>query len=119
VSNKVKKYNKITWAKAKLRNASIQWPPGNEAIKRSRIERGVYQCADCKQPFKRNQIHKDHKNPVVDVEKGFTTLDEWVDRLLVDVEGYQILCEQCHNNKSSLENEMRKYYKKKQKKKKK
>jgi hypothetical protein len=51
----------------------------------------------------------DHVDPVVDPIKGYTTLDEYAERMLPDHHsGYQCLCLDCHSEKTKGENEIRK-----------
>lgn len=110
--------NRVTWVKAKLRNASIQWPAKTEAFRRVRIERGLYKCQECNTVMERRKLQADHREPVVAIEKGWTNFDDYINRLFCDVEGYNILCETCHENKTTLENSLRTHYKKLAKKKK-
>jgi len=117
---KIKKEFKLpkieSWLRIKLRRISLQWPARTEALRKSRIERGIYQCSTCKGKFKANQVHVDHIEAVIPMSGYFTNWDEYIKRLFVDVSGLQILCQQCHSNKTELENSMRKFYRKKRKK---
>lgn len=71
----------------------------------ARKSRGNYECAACKQLFKRQEIHLDHITPVVDPHTGFTTWDDYIARLF---EGeLQALCLTCHYEKSKQENIIR------------
>jgi len=95
-----------------LRKYWLRWPARQNAIKQARIERGSYQCNICKQiGFKRQDLHVDHIDPVVNVEDGFTTLDEFVSRLYVEENQLQATCHQCHELKTLTENQMRKFHK--------
>lgn len=96
-----------------LRRASYKWPPRNEALKTARIERGLYKCNACSNSFGRKEIKIDHIEPVVDPLKGFQTWDEYINRMFCQKEGFQILCEPCHNIKSDIEKKIRKEIKKK------
>lgn len=96
-----------------LRRASYRWPARSQALKSARIERGLYLCANCKNTFKNKEIKIDHINPVVDIKTGFNGFDDFIDRLLCDADGLQILCSNCHDNKTAVEREIRKKYKKK------
>lgn len=100
-----------------LRKAWLRWPARQNVIKTARVERGSYQCNICKQVgFKRTDLQIDHINPVVNIEEGFTTLDEFVSRLYVEEEFLQAACRPCHEQKSLIENKMRKFYKTRKKK---
>lgn len=96
-----------TFVKNTLRRASLRWPPRNEAIKAARIERGLYQCAMCKNGFKRDQVHLDHIYPVVSLSEGYVDWNEYIARLLVKSEGFQVLCSTCHTYKTSVEDKTR------------
>lgn len=100
--------NRNSWVKAKLRNASIQWPAKTEAKRLARVSRGIYKCAMCQEArFREKEIQLDHIKPVVGIKEGFTTWDQYIERLLPDVQGYQVLCLSCHSIKTDLENKMR------------
>jgi len=55
-----------------------------------------------------NNVLVDHRDPVVDPVRGFTTWDELVDRLFVEADGLQVLCFECHANKTADERQVRK-----------
>ena len=98
-----------------LRRATYRWPPRGEALKCSRKERGLYKCASCEEFFKNKEICLDHIVPVVDPKTGFTTWDDYIEKMFPEKEGFQVLCRRCHDVKTGLEDEMRKYYNKKRK----
>lgn len=103
-----------------LRRSWLRWTARQNVIKAARVERGSYQCNICKQVgFKRQQLHIDHISPVVDIEDGFTTLDEYVSRLYVNEDQLQAVCHLCHEIKTSVENKMRNFHKSNVRKKKK
>lgn len=93
-----------------LRRASYRWKPRGEALKKSRLERGLYQCNSCKELFKQTDICLDHIFPVVNPKIGFTNWDDYIDRMFPETEGFQVLCKLCHDVKTKLEDEMRKIY---------
>lgn len=107
---------RTSFVKHVLRQASLRWPARNDALKAARVERGFYQCATCKDRFKREQVHLDHIEPVVSVKEGYTDLMSWINRLLVDVDGFQVLCEQCHSQKTFCEDTLRAHYNQERKK---
>lgn len=128
--NKNKTYkqpNRINWVKTVLRNASKKWPARNQAIKEANIERGIHICKICNTKIKRRKFHLDHKEPVIPIQgavkhpirKDEDDLNVFVERLLCDLENWQVLCIKCHESKTEIETEMRSFYKKKQKGKKK
>lgn len=106
-----------------LRSASNRWGPKFEVVKEARVERGVYLCAGYKkrphrvpaslppQPGKSKRlknVYVDHIHPVVDPKKGFTTFDEFIERLFVEKDALQLLCLECHTRKTADEKELRK-----------
>lgn len=108
---KLKKYNKKTFVTAALRRASLRWPPRNEALKRARVDRGLYKCAVCKNTFKKTEIHIDHILPIINPALGFIGWDDFIERLFCDVDSFQILCKMDHEVKTMMEDEMRKHWK--------
>lgn len=90
-----------------LRRATYRWAPRNQALVLARVERGLYQCAMCKEQFKKEEIAIDHIDPVVSTKEGWTNWNDYVQRMLPPVEGFQILCEQCHDSKTSCEDAIR------------
>lgn len=100
------------WLKQKLRRLSYQWPEMREATSKARVERGKYKCAGCGGIFGPKEINRDHIEPVDDPHTGFTTWDNYIERLFCAADGIQILCsETCHKYKSSREQEIRKQVK--------
>lgn len=118
--SKKKVPNRNSFVKAKLRQASLQWKPRNEALKLARVDRGLYRCAMCKELFKNGNFQLDHENPVVplDVDWDYGDIDwnVYIPRLLAYVEGWQVLCSTCHDSKTAIENQMRIKFKEKNKK---
>lgn len=107
-----KLFNKKAFVIAILRRGTYKYPPRNECLKKSRVDRNQYQCNHCKLLFTRKEVHIDHINPVVKIS-GFTTWDEYIDRMYPDESGFQTLCVSCHDNKTIKENEQRNTFKKK------
>ena len=111
-SERKKTPNHRHWLTNKLRRLSYQWPPRKEAIKRARLERGIYKCAICEGKFGPKEIQLDHKIPVVDEEVGFVDWNTYIERLFCDVDNFQVLCKPCHETKTFFEQEIRKQVKK-------
>ena len=113
-SKKVPSKRAANWAKAVLRRASVKWWAAGQALKdayvRTEGRSFIYECAKCKKEFKRKEIHRDHIDPVVplDKSKDELTMDEYCARLLPNPLGYQILCIECHGKKTDEENSKRK-----------
>lgn len=95
----------------KLRSMALRWPARNEVFKRIRTDRGKYNCESCGQTFKREGIHVDHIDPVVDIKLGFVDWNSYIERLFCDELGLQGLCVPCHEAKTMQEDQMREYYK--------
>jgi hypothetical protein len=98
-----------------LRKASRFWPPSIAALGLAEVPGSKpkrFKCASCSKEFERSEVHRDHKNPVVDPVSGFTTWDNYIGRLLCDKDGYQILCIACHDTKTQTENKQRRKEKK-------
>lgn len=94
-----------------LRRGHYKWAPKGEALTAARVSRGVYKCAKCSLTFKKKMVNVDHIQPVIPVKEGFTDFDTYIKRLFVPKELYQILCINCHDAKSGIENHQRKAYK--------
>lgn len=126
----MKQYNNGQWTQARfmsfirggLRSISMRWPPKNEVKKRARIIRGVYLCEGYKRKAhevpaslppnlgnKRriNNSVVDHITPVVDPIRGFVSWDELIQRLFCEADGFQLLCHDCHKNKTADERKLR------------
>lgn len=95
-----------------LRSLSRKWGPKNEALKRARVSRGIYKCECCGVEMtkstkvdgrRKNNVHVDHIDPVIDPAEGFTTWDKVVERMFCEAEGLQVLCTDCHKEKTNEE----------------
>jgi 5-methylcytosine-specific restriction endonuclease McrA len=106
-----KKQNRGTFIKGLLRRGSFHWKARNEAFKMARVERGKYKCAMCGELFGPKEVNMDHIHPVVDPRTGFTTWDEYIERLYPYEEGWQCLCSSCHDGKTRIEDSLREHYK--------
>jgi 5-methylcytosine-specific restriction endonuclease McrA len=103
-----------SFIKSALRGA--RWPMKYEAIKRAYEKDGInprtgrkcklHRCQHCRELFPQNGVQADHIIPVVGPE-GFTTWDEYIERLYCEAEGFQILCKACHAKVTKEEQEER------------
>lgn len=93
-----------------LRRASFRWYARSEAMKAARVSRGTYICEMCGPEVQHNvkEIQLDHRTPVIDPEKGFTTWDDFINRLFVDVSGWRVLCRKHHEDVTEKQDEIRK-----------
>lgn len=91
-----------------LRRATFRWPFKNMAKSKMRVERGLYECQSCHGIFSPKDIELDHIIPVVDLKKGFTSWDDFIKRLFVKTDDFQVLCKNiCHTQKTNIENQIR------------
>lgn len=95
-----------------LRSATRKWAPISETKKKARVARGQYECAGCKQVVpptikqgrKRvNNVFVDHVDPIVDPKVGFQGFDVFIERMFCEMENLQLLCGECHDEKSMRE----------------
>lgn len=100
-------FNPVEFSKKILRRWWKKTPMASIAKQKSKRSRGRFECARCKELFSINNMQLDHRIPVVDIERGFETLEIFVDRLFCDDSNLDMLCKPCHYEKTSLENEIR------------
>jgi 5-methylcytosine-specific restriction endonuclease McrA len=62
-----------------------------------------YNCAECKQLFVAADVQVDHINPVVDPKTGFTTWDNFIERMFCEMKNLQVMCKPCHKIKTDQE----------------
>lgn len=102
----------MSFIKGMLRQGTRRWAPISETMKDARVSRGLYECAKCKRHVpptikegrKRiKNVAVDHIDPIVDPEKGFTTWDDCIERMFCEKENLQLLCKECHDEKSVKE----------------
>ena len=101
-----------SFIKSALRSASNRWAPKYKTKQNARIARNTYVCSQCQKKVGNRGIKIDHINPVVSVETGFVNWDTYIARLFVELDGFQALCKDCHDKKTSAENKQRKANKK-------
>jgi 5-methylcytosine-specific restriction endonuclease McrA len=101
-----------TFVKGHLRKASRWWKPISNTLKKARVSRGHYLCNGCKQIVPNSFVHDgkrkkgifvDHVNPVINPLTGFTTWDDFINRLFCEEDNLQLLCYTCHNTKTAEE----------------
>lgn len=93
-----------------LRGAYRRWPPkfealgeawvGYEKLGKTKRDIKVYECKKCRKPFPRKQVQVDHIKPVVP-KSGFTSWDDYIERLFCEKGNLQILCKKCHKGKTA------------------
>ena len=102
------------WAfiRSALRQKSRWWKPVTQCKQNAkRLYKGSnkrqkfeYQCNKCKKWFPDKQINVDHITPAGELNKA-DDLPGFVERLFVEQSGLQVLCSNCHNEKSKHEKE--------------
>jgi hypothetical protein len=105
--------------KGLIREGLTKWGPRHECIKQSRVRRGWYLCAVCKQEVptsikrelktkpgvwkKTKNIYADHIEPIIDPAVGRRSWDEVIKRAFVDLKEFQAVCYACHESKTAEE----------------
>lgn len=100
---------------SQLRAATRKWGPIVNCQKKAHVARGLYMCAGCRKavpptlPPQReggrrvSNIAVDHIDPIVDPSTGFTSWDDYIERLFCEESGLQLLCRTCHMQKTAEE----------------
>lgn len=101
-----------SFIRGNLRRVSQKWAPIQTTLSKARVERGFYLCAHCKNTVpatskvdgKRvKNVHVDHINPVIDPNIGWVSWDSLIERMFVEENGLQVLCDACHTIKTNAE----------------
>lgn len=100
-----------------LRKGTFKWRPKSEAKLRARhheklegkTKRLVFHsvCAGCGELYPESTCAVDHIQPVVDPAVGFTTWDDFINRLFCEIDNLQVLCTECHDTKTKEERSRR------------
>lgn len=102
----------ITFVKNQLRGASWKWAPISEVMNEARVSKGVYYCKGCESNVpvtvvvngKRiKNVFVDHIIPVIDPIVGFTSWDDFINKLYSEKDNLQVLCGDCHDKKTMEE----------------
>lgn len=98
-----------------LRSGTRRWPPKYQAKDLAKTEKKInpksgklaqhYRCAMCQQEYTSTNVEVDHIKPVIDPSVGFTTWDSFINNLFCDNDNLQVLCVDCHKEKTKLEKE--------------
>lgn len=103
-----------SFIRSQLRSGTRKWAPITETLKQARVSRGLYLCAGCKKEVnpsyregrkKVNNVFVDHIKPITNPESGFTTWDELINNMFCEMDNLQVLCKECHDDKTSKEKE--------------
>lgn len=104
----------VNFIKNLLRSGTRKWAPVHTTMKKANVARGLYLCAGCEEevpvtvvdPVKRKRVKNvfvDHIEPIVDPAIGFTTWDDFIERMFSEEDNLQVLCKSCHDYKTSEE----------------
>lgn len=98
---------------AALRKATARYPEKYECLAEACVgvkvnqktgrEAKHYLCSTCCGEFTSKDVEVDHITPVVSPQQGFTTWDEYIERLFCDKDNFQVLCKPCHSLKTKEE----------------
>ena len=120
-----RKYNDGEWTEARFRAFIIsalrahmkRLPPKWKALKAAMVGRKVnkrtgrlaehYLCASCGNFFVARDVQVDHIDPVVSPEEGFQDWWTYFNRLYCEADNLQVLCKQCHKDKTNAERKER------------
>lgn len=97
-------FDRDDWLKKAIRRISYRYPARYTAKVNARVERGKYKCAVCGGIFPNKEVQLDHVEPVINPMTGFVDWNDYINRLFVDVDGWQVLCLADHKSKSIAEN---------------
>jgi 5-methylcytosine-specific restriction endonuclease McrA len=102
-----------SFVKSALRAASRRWPPKYECLNLActgqKINRKTgrlakhYKCNACNGEFPAKDVQVDHISPIINPSVGFTSWDEVINNLFCERENLQVLCRDCHSEKTKKE----------------
>lgn len=95
-----------------LRRASYRWIFRYQALNKAKVKVDIgyfnngriksilkFKCNKCKELFSRKEVQADHIKEIAG-ENGFTDWNHYIPALLCEIDSYQILCKQCHKEKT-------------------
>lgn len=85
-----------------LRSAFTKWGPKFEAKAKAKVAYNTYVCAACDGWFGTKEVEVDHIEPAGSLRK-YEDLPRFVERMFCEVDGFQILCKECHQKKTNAE----------------
>lgn len=103
----------VAWVLSTLRKMSLRWKPRGDKLNGGRKKRPLGKnsrevwantCQHCKKWFKLSDLCMDHIEPIGGMRK-LEDAGRWLKQALVEVDGYQRLCKECHDIKTKLERE--------------
>jgi 5-methylcytosine-specific restriction endonuclease McrA len=117
----LKPYNDGTWTegrfnsfiKSTLRSGSQRWPPKYKALSAAKQGKRInqatgrlaehYKCKACGNDFPASYVQVDHISPVINPSIGFTNWDDVIKGMFCEQDNFQILCKDCHRDKTNAE----------------
>jgi hypothetical protein len=107
-----------TFITSTLRGGFRKYPPKYETLKAASVGKKVnaktnrmaehFTCNMCKGEFPAKEVQVDHVDGVICPYTGFVDWNTYVDRLFCSDDNLQVLCTDCHDEKTRGENAIRK-----------
>ena len=99
-----------SFIRSALRQKSRWWKPITQCKQKARRpykgpnkrQKFEYQCKYCEQWFPEKRVNVDHITPAGTLRTA-TDLPGFVERLFCEIDGLQVLCNNCHDEKTKLE----------------
>lgn len=92
-----------------MRRLSIKYPPRLNVLNAAKttyyitskkgtpVKRVSFKCSICNtEGLKSKDVEVDHIESVVDTSTGFTTIEEFVNRLFCEQSNLRLICKSCH-----------------------
>jgi hypothetical protein len=99
-----------------LRQKSRWWKPIAECKKlarrisksKNKRQKWEYQCKKCKKWYKSDQVNVDHIEQAGSL-RSYEDLPRFVETLFCEQDNLQVLCKSCHDEKTKLEIQLKKF----------
>ena len=99
-----------SFIRSALRQKSRWWKPITQCKQKARRpykgpnkrQKFEYQCKYCEQWFPEKRVNVDHITPAGTLRSA-ADLPGFVERLFCEIDGLQVLCSNCHDEKTKLE----------------
>ena len=103
-------------SRSALRQKSRWWKPIAECKKLARRvsksknnrQKWEYQCKKCRQWYKSDQVNVDHIEQAGSL-RSYEDLPRFVETLFCEQDNLQVLCKSCHDEKTKLEIQLKKF----------
>lgn len=107
-----------SFVKSALRSASQRWPVKYKVLSEAYVGQKInessgrlakhYKCKSCNIDYPAKNVQVDHIKPIIDPSSGFTTWDDVIYNMFCERDNLQVLCKNCHSEKSKEESVQRK-----------